>query len=128
MLANFATIRKRTNSSAAIPGGGSRLRSKPACRAGLRISMTVNGFTLDFCAGAQGGVVRKPISEPKGRPAMKTLITVLALAALATTSAMAKAPKAEAIHGDAADIHRSYAGGNQTFPNPDPDLEGRAAP
>jgi hypothetical protein len=59
---------------------------------------------------------------------MKTLITVLALAALAVTSAMAKAPKVEAIHGDPADIHQPYAGGNQTFPNPDRDFEGQGAP
>jgi hypothetical protein len=129
MPANFTTVRKKDKpdprrSQAAIRASA---RNRPAGPA-PRISMTVNGFTLDFCDGAHGGVVRNPISEPKWRPAMKTLITVFALAALAATSAMAKAPKAEAIHGDAADIHQSYAGGNQTFPNPDRDFEGRAAP
>jgi len=59
---------------------------------------------------------------------MKTLITVLAFVALAAASAMAKAPKVEAIDGDPADIHQSHAGGNQTFPNPDGDFEGQAAP
>jgi hypothetical protein len=50
---------------------------------------------------------------------MKTLITVLSLAALATTSAMAQPPKVKAIHRDAANIYQSDAQGNQTFPNPD---------
>jgi hypothetical protein len=55
---------------------------------------------------------------------MKTLITVLSLATLATTSAMAQAPKVKAIRGDAANIYQSYAQGNQTFPNPDRDFQG----
>jgi hypothetical protein len=55
---------------------------------------------------------------------VKTLITVFALAALATTSAMAQAPKVKAIHGNAANIYQSDAQGNQTFPNPDRDFQG----
>jgi len=58
---------------------------------------------------------------------MKTLITVLALAALATTSAMAQAPKVKVIHRDAANIYQSDAQGNQTFPNPDRDFQGEYA-
>jgi hypothetical protein len=53
---------------------------------------------------------------------MKTLITVLTLAALATTSAMAQAPKVKTIKADAANIYQSYSQGNQTFPNPDRDF------
>jgi hypothetical protein len=53
---------------------------------------------------------------------MKALITVLAFAALATTSAMAQVPKDKAIHGDATYIYQSYGQGNQTFPNPDRDF------
>jgi hypothetical protein len=55
---------------------------------------------------------------------MKTLITVLTLAALATTSAMAQAPKVKTIKADAANIYQSYSQGNQTFPNPDRDFGG----
>jgi hypothetical protein len=58
---------------------------------------------------------------------MKTLITVFALAALATTSALAQAPKVKAIHRDAANIYQSDAQGNQTFPNPDRDFQGEYA-
>jgi hypothetical protein len=45
---------------------------------------------------------------------MKTLITVLALAALATTSALAQAPKVKAIRANSANIYQSDAQGNQT--------------
>jgi hypothetical protein len=55
---------------------------------------------------------------------MKTLITVLSLAALTATSLMAQTPKAKAIHRDAANIYQSDAQGNQTFPNPDRDFGG----
>jgi hypothetical protein len=55
---------------------------------------------------------------------MKTLTTVFALAAVATTSAMAQAPKVKAIHGNSANIYQSDAQGNQTFPNPDRDFQG----
>jgi hypothetical protein len=55
---------------------------------------------------------------------MKTLITVFALAALATTSAMAQAPKVKAIRANSANIYQSDAQGNQTFPNPDRDFGG----
>ena len=55
---------------------------------------------------------------------MKTLITVLALAALATTSALAQAPKVKAIRANSANIYQSDAQGNQTFPNPDRDFGG----
>jgi hypothetical protein len=55
---------------------------------------------------------------------MKTLITVLSLTALATTSVMAQTPNVNAIHRDAANIYRSDAQGNQTFPNPDRDFWG----
>jgi hypothetical protein len=49
----------------------------------------VNGFTLDFCADAYGDVVRKRISAPKRRPAMKTFITALVLVlVLATVTSM----------------------------------------
>jgi hypothetical protein len=50
---------------------------------------------------------------------MKTFITVLTLAALATGSAVAKTPKVKAIHADGGNIYQSYAQGNQTFANPD---------
>jgi hypothetical protein len=58
---------------------------------------------------------------------MKTLITVLSLVALATTSAMAQAPKVKAVHRDATNIYQSDAQGNQTFPNPDRDFQGEYA-
>jgi hypothetical protein len=57
---------------------------------------------------------------------MKTLITVFAIAALATTSAMAQAPKVKAIQGNAANIYQPDAQGNQTFPNPDRDFQGES--
>ena len=40
----------------------------------------------------------------------------LTLAVLVATSAVAQAPKVERIRADAANIHRSIAPGNQTFP------------
>jgi hypothetical protein len=55
---------------------------------------------------------------------MKTFITVLALAALATTSAMAQAPKIKGVRANLAHIYQSDAQGNQTFPNPDRDFQG----
>jgi hypothetical protein len=55
---------------------------------------------------------------------MKTFITVMSLAALATTSAMAQAPKVKAVRGNLAHIYQSDAQGNQTFPNPDRDFHG----
>ena len=55
---------------------------------------------------------------------MKTLITFLALAALATTSAMAQAPKVKTVRANLAHIYQSDAQGNQTFPNPDRDFQG----
>jgi Skp family chaperone for outer membrane proteins len=58
---------------------------------------------------------------------MKTFITVLALAALATTSAMAQAPKVKAARTNLAHIYQSDAQGNQTFPNPDRDFQGEYA-
>jgi hypothetical protein len=58
---------------------------------------------------------------------MKAFIIVLAFAALAATSAVAQPPKVEAIRADARDTHRSYAQGNQTFPDPDRDFEGQNA-
>jgi hypothetical protein len=58
---------------------------------------------------------------------MKTLITVLALAALATTSAMAQAPKVKPVGTNLAHIYQSYSQGNQTFPNPDRDFQGEYA-
>jgi hypothetical protein len=53
---------------------------------------------------------------------MKTLITVLSLAAFATTSVMAQVSQVKATHRDAAHIYQSYAQSNQTFPNPDRDF------
>ena len=58
---------------------------------------------------------------------MKTLITALSLAALATTSAMAQAPKVKTIKANPANIYQSYSQGNQTFPNPDRDFQGEYA-
>ena len=58
---------------------------------------------------------------------MKTLITVLTLAALATTSAMAQAPKIKGVRANLAHIYQSDAQGNQTFPNPDRDFQGEYA-
>ena len=58
---------------------------------------------------------------------MKTFITVLALAALATTSAMAQAPKVKTIKANPANIYESYSQSNQTFPNPDRDFQGEYA-
>jgi hypothetical protein len=55
---------------------------------------------------------------------MGTLITVLALAALVTTSATAQAPKVKAVRTNLAHIYQSDAQGNQTFPNPDRDFQG----
>ena len=55
---------------------------------------------------------------------MKTFITVLALAALTTTSAMAQAPKVKPVRTNLAHIYQSDAQGNQTFPNPDRDFGG----
>ena len=45
---------------------------------------------------------------------MKTLITVLSLAAFATTSVMAQVSQVKATHRDAAHIYQSYAQSNQT--------------
>jgi len=97
---------------------------KSVSRLTPRISMTVNGFTLEFCEGAYGEVVRKPISASSRETAMKTLITVLSLAALANTSAMAQAPKVKAVRANSAHIYESDDQGNQTFPNPDRDFGG----
>jgi hypothetical protein len=58
---------------------------------------------------------------------MKTFITVLALAALATTSGMAQAPKVKAVRANLAHIYQSDAQGNQTFPNPDRHFQGEYA-
>ena len=55
---------------------------------------------------------------------MKAFITSLALAALATTSVMAQAPKVKAVRTNLAHIYQSDAQGNQTFPNPDRDFQG----
>ena len=55
---------------------------------------------------------------------MKAFITSLALAALATTSAVAQAPKVKTIKANPANIYQSYSQGNQTFPNPDRDFQG----
>jgi len=55
---------------------------------------------------------------------VKAFITSLALAALATTSAVAQAPKVKTIKANPANIYQSYSQGNQTFPNPDRDFQG----
>ena len=73
--------------------------------------------------------LRVTVLESQSRPtqersAVKTLITVLSLTALATTSVMAQTSKVKAIHRDAANIYQSDAQGNQTFPNPDRDFWG----
>jgi hypothetical protein len=48
---------------------------------------------------------------------MKTFITILTLAALATTSAVAKTATAK--RADSGSIYQSHAQGNQSYPNPD---------
>jgi hypothetical protein len=58
---------------------------------------------------------------------MKTPIIVLALTAMAITSAVAQAPSAEATRNGIADIRQSYAPGNQTVPDPDRDFDGQYA-
>jgi Skp family chaperone for outer membrane proteins len=58
---------------------------------------------------------------------VRTLVTVMALATLATTSAMAQAPKVKAARTNLAHIYQSYSQGNQTFPNPDRDFQGEYA-
>jgi hypothetical protein len=58
---------------------------------------------------------------------MKTLITVLTLAALAATSAIAEPIRVKAIHADAASIYLSFAPGNQTFPSTDHYFDGQNA-
>jgi hypothetical protein len=58
---------------------------------------------------------------------MKTLISVLALAALAATSAVADPIRVKAIHSDAASIYVSLAPGNETFPNTDHYFDGQSA-
>jgi hypothetical protein len=58
---------------------------------------------------------------------MKTLITALALAALAATSAVAQQPTARIIHVDVAGISQTYAPGNQTFPDADRFFDGQNA-
>jgi hypothetical protein len=58
---------------------------------------------------------------------MKTFITSLAFAALATTSAIAQAPKVKTIKANPANIYQSYSQSNQTFPNPDRDFQGEYA-
>jgi hypothetical protein len=50
---------------------------------------------------------------------VKTFITVLALAVLATAMAQGKVVSANLAH-----IYQSDAQGNQTFPNPDRDFQG----
>ena len=57
---------------------------------------------------------------------MKILVIVMSLA-LATTSAMAQAPKVKTIKANPANIYQSYSQGNQTFPNPDRDFQGEYA-
>ena len=52
---------------------------------------------------------------------MKTFVTVLALAVLATTWAMAQG---KVVRANLAHIYQSDARGNQTFPNPDRDFWG----
>jgi len=47
---------------------------------------------------------------------MKTLITVVTLAALATTAAVAKTPAAKT---DFNNVYQSHAQGSQSYPNPD---------
>jgi hypothetical protein len=54
---------------------------------------------------------------------VKAFITVVTLAALTATSAVARTPRVKAIHDDGRNIYQSYAQGNQTFPNPDRDFE-----
>jgi hypothetical protein len=58
---------------------------------------------------------------------MKTLITVLTLAALTATSAVAEPLKVNASHADAAGIYLIYAPGNQTFPDTDRYFDGQNA-
>jgi hypothetical protein len=58
---------------------------------------------------------------------MKTPVTVLALTAMAITSALAQAPSAAATRSDIASIRESYAPGNQTVPDPDRDFDGQYA-
>jgi hypothetical protein len=58
---------------------------------------------------------------------MKALITALALAAFAVTSAVAQPPEVKAIHAEAANIHQSYGQGNQTFPDADRYFDGQNA-
>jgi hypothetical protein len=58
---------------------------------------------------------------------MKAIITALALAALAVTSAVAQPPEVKAIRADAANIYQSDAQGNQTFPDTDRYFDGQNA-
>ena len=55
---------------------------------------------------------------------MKTLITVLSLAALATTSAMAQATMVKTVRANSTHIYESDAQGNQTFPTPEREFGG----
>jgi hypothetical protein len=56
---------------------------------------------------------------------MQALITALALAAFAVTTAVAQPPEVKAIRADAANIHQSYGQGNQTFPDTDRYFDGQ---
>jgi hypothetical protein len=67
------------------------------------------------------------LARPRRNPAMKTLITVLTLAALTATSAVADPIRVKAIHADAASIYVSLAPGNETFPNTDHYFDGQNA-
>jgi hypothetical protein len=58
---------------------------------------------------------------------MKALITALALAAVAVTTAVARPPEVKAIRADAANIQQSYGQGNQTFPDTDRYFDGQNA-
>jgi hypothetical protein len=58
---------------------------------------------------------------------MKALITALALAAFAVTTAVAQPPEVKAIRADAANIQQSYGQGNQTFPDTDRYFDGQNA-
>jgi hypothetical protein len=56
---------------------------------------------------------------------MKALITALALAVFAVTSAVAQPPEVKAIRVDAANIQQSYGQGNKTFPDTDRYFDGQ---
>ena len=58
---------------------------------------------------------------------MQALITAVALAAFAVTTAVAQPPEVKAIRADAANIQQSYGQGNQTFPDTDRYFDGQNA-